>query len=107
MAEVLLQKAIRDCENRGEPVTEELKEQLKENANKEQATMKDCLHSVRIGFQGRFTDLSSGNQYLTPMILSDSICNSRKLRPLQEQIASYNTLLRNYLLYLQVILTLF
>ncbi len=56
VGQVLLEKSLKACQNQNQTITDDVRDVLKERAAKEQVTMKDCLHSVRIGFQG-----SSGN----------------------------------------------
>jgi len=53
-----------------------IRENLSEKAQKEMATMKDCLHCVRLGFQAFLTD-QFGQSFASQMVLSNPIYNSR------------------------------
>ncbi len=77
VGEALLQKYLADCQQRGVPVCDEMRDSLREKATKEHVTMKDCLHSVRIGFQAFLSDPQKAQMIVTPLLLSEPIYNSR------------------------------
>lgn len=56
---------------------DDIKESLREKSQKEMATMKDCLHCVRVGFQAHISD-SNNKEFVTPIVLSSPVFNSRQ-----------------------------
>uniref|UniRef100_A0A914XNZ0 RHD domain-containing protein n=1 Tax=Plectus sambesii TaxID=2011161 RepID=A0A914XNZ0_9BILA len=77
VAGILYEKLVKDCQQRGQTLSDADLEQLKESANREHVTMKDCLHSVRFGFHAVFTDQATGQSFATPVTYSEPIFNTQ------------------------------
>jgi hypothetical protein len=77
VAGILYEKLVKDCQRRGYTLSDADLEQLKERADSEHVTIKDCLHSVRFGFHAVLTDPSTGQTIATPVTYSEPIFNTR------------------------------
>uniref|UniRef100_A0A915HPZ0 RHD domain-containing protein n=1 Tax=Romanomermis culicivorax TaxID=13658 RepID=A0A915HPZ0_ROMCU len=77
IGEILSKKYIRNHESSGIEITDDVKEKCSEKAQREAATMKDCLHCVRLGFQAFIENPDTGLHIASAMVFSNPIYNSQ------------------------------